>query len=417
MKAIIGRADKSPAEIRIPSSKSLSHRYLIAAALADGRSVLNDLADNDDITATVDCLRKLGAVIVREDDSTLVRGIGGLLNHDDSMIDCRESGSTLRFLLPLFAQSGRECIFTGRGRLMERPQTVYEDLYEMRMSEGEIRVRGQLKPGRYEIRGDISSQFITGLMFLLPLLNGDSVIEVGEPFESRSYVQLTADVLAEFGIRIMLEGNTITIPGFQKYHPVTDTVSGDDSQAVFFAALAVLNNRQITVSGMNHDSHQGDHQFIEIFRNAGVTVDSVTGGYSFAADGFRGMEASLKDCPDLGPMLFAMACRATGDSHFTDVRRLRMKESDRIAAMEEELRKLGCEISSDENSVWIKGKSSLKGDEELDGHGDHRIVMALAVLASSIDGETVINGAEAVNKSYPDFFEDLKKTGAEVKLT
>ncbi|MBR2600432.1 MAG: 3-phosphoshikimate 1-carboxyvinyltransferase [Erysipelotrichaceae bacterium] len=417
MKAIIGRADNSPAEIRIPSSKSLSHRYLIAAALADGRSVIKDLADNDDIKATMDCLRKLGAENVREDDSTYVRGTGGHLNHDGSLIDCRESGSTLRFLLPLFAQSGRECIFTGKGRLMERPQTVYEDLYEMSLSEGQLRVRGQLKPGRYEIRGDISSQFITGLMLLLPLLNGDSVIEVREPFESRSYVQLTADVLAEFGIRFMFEGNTITVPGSQKYHSVTDAVSGDDSQAVFFAALAALNNRKITVLGMNHDSHQGDHQFIELFRKAGVTVKLVTGGYSFASDGFRGMKASLKDCPDLGPMLFAMACRATGDSHFTDVRRLRMKESDRIAAMEEELRKLGCEISSDENNVWITGKADLKGEAELDGHGDHRIVMALSVLASSIDGETVINGAEAVNKSYPDFFEDLRKTGVEVKLT
>lgn len=417
MKAVIGKLAAKETEVRIPASKSISHRALIAVALADGTSVIHDLDINKDTEATMNCLRKLGADIKVDDSVITVKGISGFDHYDGSVIDCNESGSTLRFMIPLFSLTGKICRFSGHGKLMSRPQTVYENLFDEFRLEGDVlNVRGNLKAGHYQIRGDISSQFITGLLFVLPLMIDDSVIEVVEPFESESYVDLTVEVLNEAGIAVTKEGNIITVKGNQKYKPFEMTVSGDDSQAAFFAVLAAVNKAEVRVHGMKHESLQGDHVIVELMRQCGCEVREISDGYLFKGNELRPLNVSLRNCPDLGPALFALAGAISETSHFTDVRRLRIKESDRIEAMKSELEKLGCEVRCEENDVWIRGAEYLKGDVTLEGHNDHRIVMALSVLATVCQEKVTVNGIEAVNKSYPDFFEVLKNMRVEVEV-
>ncbi len=406
---------KKESEITIPASKSLSHRALICAALANGTSTITNLVENDDTIATIECLKLLGAKFTREEDKLIVEGINDFNNYQGEVIDCHESGSTLRFLIPIFANSGKECNFTGRGKLMERPQTVYEPLFESFYLEDKVlHVLGKLSSGNYQIAGNISSQFITGLLFVLPLLEGDSVIDIIPPFESASYVDLTMDVLEVAGIEIERNGLQIKIKGNQQYSPFEYCVTGDDSQAAFFAVESLVGNKTITVHGLAHDSHQGDHIIIDLVKQFGGKAIEIEDGYIFSSGQLQATNVDLGNCPDLGPALFALATQAEGTSTFTNVARLRIKESDRVAVMEQELRKLGCKISSDENNVYITGKTSIEGCNDLNGHNDHRVVMSLSALASCSKEPLIIDDAQAINKSYPDYFKDLKETGMEV---
>ena len=417
MKAVIGKLLSDKSEVRIPASKSISHRALIAASLADGKSIIHDLDINKDTEATINCLRILGAVIEVNGNEVTVQGIKDFDHYDSSIINCNESGSTLRFMIPLFTMSDKLCQFSGKGKLMQRPQTVYEQLFpEFKLEDDVLKVKGKLNGGNYEIRGDISSQFITGLLFVLPLMNEDSTIKVLEPFESESYVDMTVSVLRNAGIEIEKNGCDISVRGNQKYRPLDMTVNGDDSQAAFFALLAAINNSEVMVHGMDHDSLQGDHAIVDIIRSCGCEVSEISDGYLFKGNSLRPLEVSLKNCPDLGPALFALASKIEGESHFTDVRRLRIKESDRIEAMKSELEKLGCKVTCTENDVWITGSDILKGNVTLEGHNDHRIVMALSVLASACNDRVTINGIEAVEKSFPEFFEVLKNMRVEVDI-
>ena len=434
---------QTPPVITVPSSKSLSHRALIAAALACGSSQIRNLARNKDTEATIRCLRQLGAWIDDSGDPVLVHGIGtpggtdrigaDFGAYDGKPVDCGESGSTLRFLLPLFAQSGKRCIFIGKGRLMERPQSVYESIYgrsgefirvcgneltecfserEKASLPGYITVKGALGPGTYTLRGDVSSQFITGLMFLLPLLDGTSRIEILPPFESASYVDLTMEALRLAGIRTEMQtsaGRTqeipaavITIPGRQHFEPFDYTVEGDWSAAAFPIALGALTDGRITVKGVDPDSAQGDRVILDLVRHFG---DPGT---------LHAINADLSDCPDLGPVLFALATQAEGTSIFRGISRLRIKESDRVGCMEKELKKLGCDMRSDADTAWVTGRTEIRGGVTLDGCNDHRIVMALSVLAACAQQPITIEGAEAVSKSWPDFFTQLTKCGIHV---
>ncbi|MBQ1531743.1 MAG: 3-phosphoshikimate 1-carboxyvinyltransferase [Solobacterium sp.] len=420
MKALIRKGTADGFTVRIPPSKSLSHRALIVSALADGTSKIIHPADNRDMKATIRCLRQLGARIHEEGDHCIVEGIGGSDRYDGSLIDCSESGSTLRFLIPVFAMTGKPSLFTGQGRLMDRPLDVYADLFgkqslPFEMKDRILHLQGPLSPGEFSLRGDISSQFITGLLLTLPLLPGDSVIRITEPYESRSYVALTEDVLQDAGITFHDHGLTIGIPGGQKYHGRTYTVDGDDSQAAFFLCLACLTHQSADVLSLRHDSHQPDHRIIDILRTMGAEIMEIEDGYRIIPHELHGCTIDLADCPDLGPVLFALAAAAEGTSVFVNAGRLRYKESDRIAALEEELRKLGCDISSDETTVTVHGGAELHGTE-LDGHGDHRVVMSLSVLAASMQEPVMIKGCEAADKSYPGFLEDLRSTGTEVTM-
>ena len=413
MKAVIWPGKNEPVSLSVPCSKSMAHRAILCAALADGCSYVSGLNLNKDIEATWHGVEHLGAELSYENEVMNVTGMKGFA-YDGEAVNCEESGSTLRFLIPLFSLSGQEVRFTGKGRLMERPQSVYEKLFEdiggyVRHEGNELVVKGKLQGGVYEVEGNISSQFITGLMLALPLCEKDSVIKIIPPFESRSYVLLTKQMQEKFGVvSEFIDENTLHIPGGQQYKPCDVRVEADYSQAAFFAALGALNNG-ITLEGLDPTSLQGDKVIMEYLAKMGASINA--GNIALS-----GSELDLKDCPDLGPILFAVCSMAYGKSVIRHIERLRINESDRVAVMEEELQKCGVDIISDEHQVVINGPTELHIRKELDGHNDHRIVMALSILATLNDREVVINGAEAINKSYPGFFEDLRKCGIRVDL-
>ena len=414
-----GKAEKG-AEVTLPSSKSLSHRALITAALAEGTSRIRSMTESKDTEATMRALSAAGVTFEKEGADILVHGTGGRILYHGDVIDCGESGSTLRFLIPVFSTREGHFVFTGHGKLMERPQTVYEKIFSEQSLQFEkdgqcLITEGPLKAGKYVIDGSISSQFISGLLFALCMLEKDSEIEILPPYESASYVGLTIDALARAGMHVEENGLHYVVHGGGKYQPADCTVEGDDSQSAFFAELAMVSGTDVIVHNLNHASRQGDRVIRKIIADMGGIVQEVHDGYCFRAGDLKGTTIDLGDCPDLGPALFALATQAEGTTVFTNTRRLRIKESDRVGCMEEELRKLGCEITSDENSVTIKGRTKIKGNVTVDGHNDHRIVMSLACLASCAEGPVTITDAQAVTKSYPDFFRDLKNTGVIVE--
>ncbi len=420
MEVFIAKGENKDSVVKIPTSKSLSHRALLAASLHQGTSIIEDLVQNKDTEATMRVLKSLGASIETKGNKTYVQGVSSLDKKIEEVLDCGESGSTLRFMIPLFGLMQEEVSFTGHGRLMDRPQDVYEKIFKDQnlLFENQnhiLKIKGPLKSGTYEIAGNISSQFITGLLFSLPLLNGDSVLHILPPYESKSYVKMSEDVLRKAGIEIVDEGETIYIKGNQTYQSIEMKIDGDDSQAAFFACLSQTKQEKITIDGMNPNSKQGDHEVINILKNMGAQVEEHESSTVIYPHTLRGCEIDLADCPDLGPVLFALASIVPGTTTFTNASRLRIKESDRIACMEEELKKLGCNIFSTFDTVTIQGIDEIKGNVHLNGHNDHRIVMALSVLLSSSSVGGYIDEAEAISKSYPNFFEDLEKCGVEVK--
>lgn len=378
-----------------PPSKSMAHRLLICAGQTVGTTRVHGVALSQDILATMDCLQALGVRCEMRDGDVLLTGYTLHCGEAGTVLPCRESGSTLRFFLPL-CLFGPPMTLSGSARLLSRPLDVYADLCRrqgIRYEKGEtsVTVQGRLSPGEFRLPGDVSSQFVSGLLFALPGLDGDSVIRLRPPVESRSYIDMTMDALRSFGVQTRwLDRETIAVPGRQYYHFVPDvTVEGDWSNAAFFLALGV------PVTGLDPESRQGDRVCADYF------------------DALRQGPAALDiaDCPDLGPVLFAFAA-AHGGGTFTGTRRLRMKESDRGRAMQEELRKFGVEMQVGENVITV-GHGLHTPTEILNGHNDHRIVMALSVLCAQTGG--TIEGAEAVNKSFPDFFDRLRALKIEME--
>ena len=383
-----------------PPSKSIAHRYLIAAALARGESRIEGIAASEDISATVDCLRALGAEITLDGDTATVVGFDPRTAAPRAPLTCRESGSTLRFLLPLAWLSGNPVTLTADGRLPERPLTVYREIADREglHLEGEggiITACGRLRGGEYTVRGDISSQFITGLLFALPFTGRESVIHLLPPVESRSYLDLSLEALSRFGLLAgYADELTLTVPATDCLTPCSCRVEGDYSNAAFLDALSLLGH-EVTVGGLSDESRQGDRVYREHFaalRDGSPTI-------------------SLADCPDLGPILMAMAAALHG-ARFTDTARLRLKESDRGVVMARELRKFGAEVCLAENEITVLPGRLHPPTEEIEGHNDHRIVMATATLMTRYGG--VIRGYRAVKKSYPDYFTTLESLGCEV---
>lgn len=381
--------------IKAPPSKSVAHRYLISAFLSDGECSVENISLSEDIKATISCLKSLGADITVHDGTAIVRKNGFKSN----VLDCNESGSTLRFLIPIALTMNREFIFKGSKKLFERPLGIYEDIckengFLFEKSEGRLKVKGRLKSGEYEIRGDISSQFITGLIFALSVTEGDSVIKIIPPFESKSYVLVTLECLKKFGVDIELDGLNVRIKGGQKYSVRSITVEGDYSNAAYIDAFNESGS-DIKTEGLS-ESVQGDRVYKEYFKKL---------------DKFCTLD--ITDCPDLGPILFTVAALKQG-AVFTGTRRLVIKESDRCGAMSEELAKLGICTEISDNEVTVK-KSEIKPPSKiLSSHNDHRILMALSVLLCLTGGD--ISGAEAVNKSFPEYFDKIKSLGARVKM-
>lgn len=415
MRARITPAKIDSGNITIPPSKSLAHRAIICACLAPGRSVISNIDYSVDIRATIEGMRHLGASIKEDKDTLFIDGIE-TFQYDGDVVNCHESGSTLRFFLPLFSLTGKRATFSGSKRLIERPQNVYEMLFQEQgidfvRTYPNIIIDGRLKPGELTLKGNVSSQFITGLLFALPLLEADSKIHIEPPFESRSYVDLTIQMLKRFQIIVEYEdAYTLAIKGNQQYQPTDVLVEGDYSQLVFWASLGVLNH-SVETHGLDLHSLQGDKKTIDIFQSMNAGIKVLDDGYQFCPGTLNGTVIGLNDCPDLGPMLFALATQANGKTTFQNAGRLRIKESDRIEAMETELKKLGCSISSTFGTVTITGPVKLQGNVTLHGHNDHRIVMALSILATIADEPITIDDAQAISKSYPGFFKDLASCG------
>ncbi len=411
---------KCSGKVTIPPSKSMAHRSIICAALARGISRIDNIAYSQDILTTIEGMRALGAKITTHDDFIEVEGIQNITQCQKQDIFCKESGSSLRFFIPLFSLTGKRITFSGQGRLMERPQGVYETIFhEQGLSfehvNGTISIEGALQGGDYTLDGNVSSQFISGLLIALPLCDKPSTITIQKPFESRSYVCLTMQMLEHFGIETeFIDDNTIYVKGKQQYHPGCYSIEGDYSQLAFFACLAALNN-DLQVCGVHHNSRQGDKVIMQILKQANVNYKEIVNGYAVMKSEVSGSEIDLADCPDLGPILCVLAAFAKGSTHIKNAGRLRIKESDRIAAMECELKKLHVDIRCDENDIYIEGKPQYEGGVIFDSHQDHRIVMSMAVAAALCNQPCTIQGAEAVNKSYPQFFDDLIRCGIEVE--
>ena len=387
-------------KIDAPPSKSMAHRYLIGAALSGKKCVLNGISFSEDILASIDCIRTLGAKITVDGDSVTVDP-QGFMQAEAPILNCRESGSTLRFFIPLALCLGRSVRFTGSERLLERPLGVYEELcrdndFVFEKNKGLITVCGKLKSGSYRIRGDISSQFITGLILALVYLSEDSLIEIIPPFESRSYIDLTLSALSSFGACVrFVDEYRIEIKKSQM-QAFSGSIEGDYSNAAFLDAFNLLGS-DVEVRNLKFDSLQGDRVYSEYFEKLSSGTPTL----------------DISNCPDLGPILFALAALKNG-AVFTGTDRLKVKESDRGSAMHEELLKLGGGLIFGENKITVPKQELRYNGIELCGHNDHRIVMALSVILSKIGGD--ISGAEAVKKSYPEFFEDIKKLFAEVEL-
>ena len=406
-------------EIKAPPSKSLSHRAIICAALSKGRSVISNLIYSDDINATIDSLKLIGARFDKNGDSLIVHGIKKF-KHIVDEVNCKESGSTLRFIIPIFSLTDEEVIFTGSKTLMNRPQTIYSKIFkdddnQFEINENKIVVNGSLKPRKYIVKGDVSSQFFSGLMFALPLLDGDSSIYIEGELESKSYVNLTIDILEKFGITISPFENGYHIPGNQEYKPTDYTVEGDYSQASFHLVGGVLSGL-VRVTGLEHNTFQGDKAIIEDIKHMKGKVIFMENGYITELSKTKGTTIDIADCPDLGPIISLIACLSEGTTHIKNISRLRIKESDRVQSTVSTLKMLGADIISSESEITINGVQSLVGGVILDSHNDHRIAMMISIAALVCDKEITLTNADAVNKSYPGFFDDYKALGGKYKL-
>ena len=411
--------------VPVPPSKSMAHRALLCAAFADGVSTLSGITGSEDMEATLGALAALGCRTEREGDVCRVTGCGGIPSNlpEGITVNCRESGSALRFLIPLFALGAQTTVFTGHGRLMERSQSVYEQLFAERgllfeRKDGALAVRGPLQSGDYVLSGNVSSQFITGLLYALPLLPGASRILIQPPFQSRGYVDLTLQMLRHFGVRAWFDSETtLIIPGGQRYQATDYAVEGDYSQCAFFAVLAALQGG-IRLTNLRPDSLQGDRVVLDILRRCGATFTEDGNGVTFAAAALEGARIDVGDCPDLAPILSVLGLYARGQTRLVNAARLRDKESDRIEAMETELRKLGVPVSSTRDSMTIPGCAGVPTFAEtmVHGHNDHRIVMSLAIAATLGSAPLVIEDAQAVRKTYPDFFEVLASVGGRIEV-
>ena len=383
--------------VKAPPSKSMAHRMLICAALSQGTSVIDGISECEDVLATLDCLKAMGVPFVREGNKVTVTGIDVKKASPVSPLYCRESGSTLRFLVPICLLSGNNAMLIANGQLMRRPMSVYENLaketgFTFLQDEKSIMVKGPISAGEYKVAGNISSQFISGMLFALPLADGDSTINITPPVESRSYINLTISALAEFGIDVTWrDEHTLIIKGNQTYRAVDTSVEGDYSNGAFLSALTILGG-DVKVEGLRKNSLQGDRVYSRFFDMLCKGTPTI----------------HIGDCPDLGPILFAVAAAKYGGV-FTGTSRLRIKESDRAAAMAAELKKFGTAVTVHEDTVVVYPAEFHAPNEVLCGHNDHRIVMSLAVLCTLTGG--TIDGAEAVAKSYPNFFEDIYRLG------
>ena len=392
-----------------PPSKSMAHRLIISAALGSGVSIVRNVAFSQDIEATLRCMEALGAKWERlTDDAVQVTGIGQISPDSFTELprfDCGESGSTLRFLIPIALAVAGGGVFTGRGRLMERPQKPYFDLFDengisYEQENGILTIQGRLTPGDFRLPGNVSSQFFTGLLFSLALLDGPSSIVSTTALESSDYIHMTIDAMENAGVHVAAseDGRSFQVAS-STYTSFDGTVEADWSQAGFWYAANFLDSA-LQLHGLNPHSAQGDL----------VVADDY---WKLARPGE--VELDISGCPDLLPPLAVMAAIRQGMTHFVNAARLRIKESDRLATVAALLNALGCEVEELPDALTVHGGKPLTGGT-VDGANDHRIVKAAAIAATACQAPVTILGAEAVRKSYPNFWEEYQRLGGDIHV-
>ncbi len=403
------------------ASKSHAHRALIAAALADAKTELVCGETNDDILATVRCLRALGAMITYDTGVFTVLPIAEPVGAEKRTLDCGESGSTLRFLLPVACALHANASFVMRARLPGRPLSpLYEELAAhgcllSKQGVTPLNVAGKLTGGVYTVAGNVSSQFITGLLLALPLVKEDSRINVTGELESRPYVDITLQTLQDFGIEVAERGGSFFIRGSQRFaSPGTLTVEGDWSNAACWLALGAISKTPATVTGLNPRSPQGDKAFLDLLRRFGAKVVMDGAGVTVSGGGLRGIDTDVRANPDLAPMIAAVALAARGQTRIQNAARLRLKECDRLSVITGTLRAFGAQISETPDGLIIGGGHLLHG-ATVSSENDHRIVMMAAVASALCGGEVTVAHAEAVHKSYPRFFTDFHALGGQTR--
>lgn len=418
--------------VQIPSSKSMGHREIICASLSKGRSIVDNISISKDILATCSGLRSLGAKIEEipsrypKRKAFLIEGNDGKIKLENNKIFCKESGSTLRFLIPIGVLSGEKIIFEGEGKLTERPLDPYFEIFKEKNIDyktfNEIKnlpleIDGKLKSGEYSLVGDVSSQFISGLLFALPLLEGDSVLKITTKLESASYIDLTLKSLSKYGIKIENKNHReYIIEGNQKYKNLDSIVEGDYSQGAFWLVAGGLNpqSKSIISEGLDLDSLQGDKKILEILERMGVKLKIEKNKIeSFGSKSFSTI-IDASDCPDIIPILTVLASLSEGVTKIINAKRLRIKECDRLNAIATELNKLGADIEELEDGLIIKGKEFLQGGE-VSCWNDHRIAMSLAVASIKCKDKIILHGAECVEKSYPEFWNDFVNLGGKIE--
>lgn len=404
--------------IKVPCSKSYAHRAIICAGLSIGQSIISNIQFSDDINTTISAMTNLGATIIKHNDSLVIKGIANFNNLQHNTLMCNESGSTLRFMIPLYSLTNKSITFSGSTRLLARPLSLYKEIFKANRAnfiqdDNTLIIDGAIKGGTYHIQGNVSSQFISGLLFTLPLTQEDSTIIIDGVFESKSYVLLTIQMLKRFNISIILKDNIITIKGAQTYTPCDIAVEGDYSQLAFYAVYAAINN-DLDIYGVPAHSLQGDAQIIDILKGFKTKIEYHEDHYKIYKSDLVSTNIDLSNCPDLGPILCVLGMYAKGKCVISNAQRLRIKESDRIEAMECELAKFNVDIKSDESNIYLSGKNNYSCEENICAHQDHRIVMAMTIAILCANKAAIIEDAHNVNKSYPDFFKDIALIGGKV---
>ncbi len=401
-------------EVTAPPSKSLAHRALICGGLSKGKSVITNIAYSKDIQATINCLKALGADVTINGDTVVIDGTN-TFTKSDAIMECNESGSTLRFFIPIASVSGANITFNGEGRLLHRPLDAYFDLlpkHGVNINQGDdfkINISGRLTSGEFSLSHEVSSQYVTGLLFSLPLLDGDSTIKLTSSCKNNGYINMTLDVMRLFGIEIDCLEKGFFIKGNQKYKPQNYHVQGDWSQAAFFICGGALSG-DITVKDIDISSSQEDKTCVEIVKRFGATVTQHENSVNIKCNKLIATDIDAFEIPDLVPILATVASFAKGKSTIYNAQRLRFKESDRLQAISEGLNNLGADVLVTDDGLEIIGKDYLDGGVA-EGFNDHRIVMALSIAATRCKSDVTITDKESIQKTYPNFFEHFNNLG------
>jgi 3-phosphoshikimate 1-carboxyvinyltransferase len=411
--------------LQIPPSKSVSHRAIISAALAKGESTISNVLLSQDMIATCDAMKAFGARIEYQEEENLrytlkIYGSDPIQLRTASL-ECNESGSTLRFIIPIALLQPERVVITGKGRLVTRPMKPFYEIFTEKAIAYEhlkadqdlpLALKGSLTPGVYRLDGGVSSQFITGLLFALPLLKGDSVIELTSDLESKPYIDITLDVLQSFGIEISCENDRrYRIKGNQAYQPCNFRVEGDFSQGAFWLVAGTIGEKMIC-QDLNSSSCQGDKVIVDFIKEMGGNICDDRNSVIVKKAHTHGIVIDVSQCPDLVPILGVLGSLCEGVTTIINGERLRFKESDRLMATADVLNRLGGKVTETADGLMIQGIKAFTGGN-VQSHNDHRIAMAVAIASSCSTGKIVLEGAEAVNKSYPHFWEDFKAMGGE----